>query len=344
MNSFIWAVIGLHLLSSKPANHFPAHLLGVNCLIWATQSLLLVSILLWNWPVAKIVRPSTATLLGPALYFYYVVVHNPAFRFRLSHLIHFIPALVVATALLGNISYLRRTIDYQILISLGAYSSLIVFNLLLKKREGFKHVENDLENAQSWLWIVAGMLAFFFFGDVYIYRELSQGSELNNSIGLLFSSWVSFLFTALALWFFLRRSPLLEWMYSFGEQHKKYSSSKLTPELCENYFQKLERLMESEQPYTQGNVKIMDIAKILDIPTRYLSEVINLQRGVSFPQYLNGYRVEKAKSLLSQPGDISITGVMFEAGFNTKSSFNKEFKRLEGMSPSAYRHLQFNGQ
>lgn len=338
INSFIWLLIALHLLTSRPVNHVPAHLLGINCLLWAIQSLLLVSILLWDWQVAKILRPSLATLLGPALYFYYLVVNKPNFHFKAYHLAHFIPALIVATAFLGNIWYLRITIDYQILMSLGTYSAIIVFNLLTSNDESFKHIEDNVRNAVSWLWIVCGMLGFFFLGDVYIFIEFSRGYQLNNSYGLLFSSWVTLLFTAIALWCFLHRSPLLEWMYSLGEKHKKYSKSKLTQELCDNYFQQLEVLMKDEQLYTQGHIKIVDIARRLNIPARHLSEVVNQKLDGSFPQYLNSYRVEKAKSLLSQSDKFSVTDVMFNAGFNTKSSFNKEFKRIVGISPSAYRN------
>jgi len=337
INSFIWALIALHLLSSKALIHFPARLLGVNCLIWAAQSLLLASILLWEWPLAKMLRPSIATLLGPALYFYYLVVDKPDFRFKTYHLAHCIPALLIAIAFIADISYLRITIDYQILISLGAYSLIIVFNLLTKHGNQLKHIGDNASKALTWLWIVTGMLVFFFLGDLYITIELSQGRTVNKSIGLLFSSWVTLMFTAMALWIFLRRSPLLEWMFSLGEKNKKYSKSKLKPEQCDVYFQQLEQLMKDEQPFTAGNLKIGDIAKQLNIPARHLSEVINQKLGDGFSQYLNNYRVETAKHLLSQSNEIQITDVMFNAGFNTKSSFNKEFKRLVGVSPSEYR-------
>ena len=95
--------------------------------------------------------------------------------------------------------------------------------------------------------------------------------------------------------------------------------------------------MENERPYTQGNVKIVDIAKRLNIPARYLSEVVNQKFGYSFPKYLNSYRVQEAKKLLSMSDELPITEVMLNAGFSTKSSFNSEFKRIVGVSPSVYR-------
>lgn len=58
---------------------------------------------------------------------------------------------------------------------------------------------------------------------------------------------------------------------------------------------------------------------------------------ISVSQYVNGYRVQAACELL-EAGDEPISAVMFEGGFLTKSNFNREFLRVTGKSPSAWRN------
>ncbi|WP_245413393.1 helix-turn-helix domain-containing protein [Mangrovicella endophytica] len=81
------------------------------------------------------------------------------------------------------------------------------------------------------------------------------------------------------------------------------------------------------------------IARRLRRPARDVSGAINRTRGMSVSQYVNGYRVERACRLLLDTAD-PITRIMLDAGFGTKSNFNREFQRVTGMTPSAYRRAK----
>jgi AraC-like DNA-binding protein len=63
---------------------------------------------------------------------------------------------------------------------------------------------------------------------------------------------------------------------------------------------------------------------------------INRVRRQNVSQYINGYRIEEACRLLRET-DKPVTSVMFEAGFETKSNFNREFRRATGASPAEWR-------
>lgn len=72
------------------------------------------------------------------------------------------------------------------------------------------------------------------------------------------------------------------------------------------------------------------------LPARQISEAINRTTGNNVSQFVNGRRIAAACEILENT-DLSVTQAMFEAGFYTKSNFNREFKRVTGLPPSAWR-------
>ncbi|WP_370980989.1 helix-turn-helix domain-containing protein [Agaribacterium sp. ZY112] len=190
-----------------------------------------------------------------------------------------------------------------------------------------------------WLWLVSGMMLISVVVDIAILIELMLTNKpLAESVWLAFGSTLFLLFSAFVLLCFLRRSSLFEWVYVLGEaRRQKYASSKLTDEDCKQYFKKLERLLNSNKPYKDGRLKLGDVAKLLELNPRVLSEVVNRRCAMNFSSYLNTYRVEEVKRLLLAEPEKNITELMFDSGFVTKSTFNKEFARVCGCSPSAYR-------
>ncbi len=72
------------------------------------------------------------------------------------------------------------------------------------------------------------------------------------------------------------------------------------------------------------------------MPARHVSTAINRQHGVNVSHYINGFRLDEACRLLAET-DLSVTEVHLEAGFQTKSNFNREFRRKFGQSPSEWR-------
>ncbi|MCG8435795.1 MAG: helix-turn-helix domain-containing protein, partial [Gammaproteobacteria bacterium] len=90
--------------------------------------------------------------------------------------------------------------------------------------------------------------------------------------------------------------------------------------------------------YKEESATLRTAAKKLGIPARRLSESVNRVYGESYSRRMNRLRVEEAKRLLRDHPGKAMLEVMYEAGFRTKSSFNKEFRALEGVSPSEYQN------
>lgn len=104
---------------------------------------------------------------------------------------------------------------------------------------------------------------------------------------------------------------------------------------------RIREFMVAEQPYLDPELTIKTMADQLDMEVRELSLLINTYFKQNFYDFLNQYRIEKAKELLKDPQNkkLTILEILFSVGFNSKSSFNTSFKKLSGLTPTEYRQV-----
>jgi len=95
--------------------------------------------------------------------------------------------------------------------------------------------------------------------------------------------------------------------------------------------------VEAQKPYLNSDLNLADLAHQVAMTAREVSELLNGSLGVHFFDFVNGYRVEYAKTLLLDTPKRSIIQVLHDSGFNSKSSFNTAFKKHAGLTPSAFR-------
>ncbi len=100
---------------------------------------------------------------------------------------------------------------------------------------------------------------------------------------------------------------------------------------------RFDRLMREERLFAIPDLDIITLARRLGLPVRQLSAAINLVHGRNISQIVNEYRINEAARLLGTT-DGRITDIMFASGFQTKSNFNREFRRVTGVNPSEYRN------
>ena len=105
------------------------------------------------------------------------------------------------------------------------------------------------------------------------------------------------------------------------------------------YLQLIQRYMLETKPHLDSNLTVTQLANGMGISTHHLSHVINTELDQNFFDFINNYRIADAKRILDEDaqGKRSITEVMYDVGFNSKSVFNTYFKKLTGMTPSQYR-------
>jgi AraC-like DNA-binding protein len=97
--------------------------------------------------------------------------------------------------------------------------------------------------------------------------------------------------------------------------------------------------VENKKPYLNPELTLDQLAMQLSLKPRVLSNVINDELGHSFYDFINRYRINEASRLLTKPKDkkITILEVLYEVGFNSKSSFNTLFKKYTGLTPSEFK-------
>jgi AraC-like DNA-binding protein len=123
------------------------------------------------------------------------------------------------------------------------------------------------------------------------------------------------------------------------ETKVKYASSRLTEAEANQFADKLNNFMVSEKPFLNPNLTLQQLGSELKISTHYLSQIINEKFNLNFFDYINQFRVEEFKLKISDPQfeNYSFLGIAFDCGFNSKSAFNRIFKKFTNLTPSQYK-------
>lgn len=119
---------------------------------------------------------------------------------------------------------------------------------------------------------------------------------------------------------------------------KKYHKSGLSVEDSEILQRQLALLMHDEKLFCNSELSLADLASRLNSLPNHLSQVINEREGKNFYDYINTLRIEEFKRLATSPDSRKYTlmALAEASGFNSKSSFNRYFKKISGQSPSEY--------
>ncbi|CAG5006639.1 hypothetical protein DYBT9275_03867 [Dyadobacter sp. CECT 9275] len=127
---------------------------------------------------------------------------------------------------------------------------------------------------------------------------------------------------------------------SLLQKKKTISDQKL-----EVYQKRLLEIMEAEKPYMDSEITLPKLGKILLLNTYQTSYLINTCFGENFYTFINRYRLEECKKMLSSSdySHLSILGIAYESRFNSKTAFNTAFKKHTGCSPKEFRDRNIHG-
>ncbi|MDR2237975.1 MAG: helix-turn-helix domain-containing protein [Chryseobacterium sp.] len=119
---------------------------------------------------------------------------------------------------------------------------------------------------------------------------------------------------------------------------KKYQKSGLTEDHIGEIHTALMQVLDSEKPFVNPNLTLNELAGILDVHPNHLSQVINSREDKNFYELINEKRIEEFLKRIAQPESRQYTllSIAFECGFNSKTSFNRNFKKYTGVTPSEY--------
>jgi AraC-like DNA-binding protein len=263
-------------------------------------------------------------------------------------------AEIIAQSQAAHLSF-RFQLYNWLLVCQGLSYLLMTLVILKKYNSRIKNVFSTIEKIKlGWLQTITYSVIFLwviFMAENALYLEGFNLSSFNLSTFL-----AAALVCAMGYWGMLRSEAfedpsVVEAIHQMPEvsseqksegQQKpgiKYEKSGLSPELAEKYLDELVRLMQDERPYTDNELTLSRLAGMLSITPHNLSEVINTRLQKTFYDFINQYRIEQAKADLADPEKqhFKILSIAFDAGFNSKATFNTIFKKQTNLTPQEYR-------
>ena len=149
--------------------------------------------------------------------------------------------------------------------------------------------------------------------------------------------WLAIALIILFLAYYQMVSPSV-FQFERLSKASKYALSKFTQEDLDHLKLKLEEVMHKKKPYLNSKLLKSELAVMLDINAPDLSRLLNERIGMNFFEYINYHRIHEFIRLAKSPKieEKTLLGLAQEAGFHSKSTFNKSFKQIMGCPPSEY--------
>lgn len=362
---FLLFFISIFLFTSDRGKRISNILLGAFFLaifLNLADSFLLLKQVYFAYPSWALWSSSMILLFGPLLYFYTASVIYKDFGFTGKKLFHFLPFVFFFIA--TEIAYLSAGHDKELEILKGIYyrklpSSVYIFSVLfylhfivylvmayLSVKRHQKIAANVYSNAQkvTMSWLRLNIWFFLFIIVMGAVNSYLSFQSLSNAyfvvLGIMI--FVLLLFIVFILFKALRNPG----MFSVWEEKEieevmnvKYATSNVAVDEKKTILAKLQQHMAANKPYLEPDLTLDQLAAQLSVKPKLLSQVINEMAEQNFFEFINQYRIEEAKRLLTNPKDkkITVLEVLYEVGFNSKSSFNTLFKKETGLTPSEFK-------
>ena len=308
-------------------------------------------------------RNTFAFLQIAVFYLYVLSVCYSDFKIKAKYIIHLLPFLIANVILLPRF----YTVDvsskndflknYQSMIELQFNHILIhiqivvyiiaVFMVLRKAKKLYlENYSGTSINSYNWLFQFTIVLTILYL--IALLKNIFKFSDYPN-----ISEWIKIgllLFQLLIICWYLFKALNNPGLFRNIDSKLKLvkdliSEEKNSEQLALNETEqngdllKLKKYMVEEKPFLNPSLTIQDISSDIEIPVRDLSLLINHKLGQHFYDFVNAYRVENAMDILKDTtkSKVTILEILYQVGFNSKSSFNTAFKKYTGNTPTDYR-------
>jgi len=305
--------------------------------------------------------PFVAFTYGPLLLLYVNFMTNPLRKFNWFALLHFIPFLVFFTVSvifrekpilkdLGSFFVPDRFISLRIVYSVCFFLSVTIYSILAfveikKHQDNLKNLVSYTSGVITLNWLKIVSISFYL---AYFILFILGGLNIIGNYIPFDPYFVIFGFIALFSFvysFYGIKQPVI-----FGEELKpedeedkneseKYVKSGLKEDQATEYLQNLITFVEEKKPYLDRNLSIHQLSLMTGIPRHFITQILNEYHKKNFFLFINEYRVKEVIKKFSDPrfNFYTILAIAFDAGFNSKTTFNAIFKNLTGVTPSEFR-------
>ena len=123
-----------------------------------------------------------------------------------------------------------------------------------------------------------------------------------------------------------------------NKHDEKYKNSKITEAECKAVCEKLYKYVETEKPFTNPDIKIVDLAQALNCSSHTLSFIFNQYLTKNYYDFINEYRIKEFQRLVADVDSsrYTLSALAEQCGFSSRASFFRSFKKLTGITPNEY--------
>lgn len=345
LNGFVFAFLLFEKKENRQANRFLSLTILSMCLTF-TPFILDASI--WNAYQWLAWLPfSLSYWIGPAFYFYIKTLTESPGSFRKQDLWHFSPiilnyihsiyhVIVVKTNPWPWFHHIAELLESAAILSVLIY---LIFSFKLVKSYQLSLLNNvsytemiDLRWVSRFIFVIAGSCVLML---VFLITSMIAGGKYT------LQEWDDPRAFALLVY-----AGGLYWLSISGfKQAQTHRIIALEEANEQDYdgqsevIQKLSSAIESDKLYRNPELSLSDLSRSVEVSERLISNAINQELGKNFFQLINEYRVEEVKERLKDPKNdhLKILSLAFDAGFNSKASFNRVFKAYTGQTPKDYK-------
>jgi AraC-like DNA-binding protein len=304
--------------------------------------------------------PFVAFTYGPLLFLYVKFMTRPEKKFNWLSILHFIPFVIFLTVSIifraqPLVDDLRkffvpdRFISLRIIYSFSFFLSVTIYSIL-----AFIDINRHQKNLMNLVSYTSGIItlnwlkiiSISFYAAYFILFILGGINMLGNYIPFDpyfviygFITLFSFVYS-----FYGIKQPVifgqeLKSDSNFKTEQEKYAKSGLKEEQANKYLKTLISFVEEKKPYLDRDLTIQDLSSMTSIPRHYITQILNEKHKKNFFTFINEYRVKEVIERYSDPkfSNYTILAIAFDAGFNSKTTFNSIFKNQTGLTPSEYR-------
>lgn len=298
-----------------------------------------------SFPKLSIWAIGLGSLYGPIIYFYVRSLTTTFKKLSRKDIIHFI--LPVSQYLLVIFKFMT-TNNMKLSNFIGLYVNItnLIFitiylglsYLLLKKyKDEFNQCYSEAEK-YNLKWITVILISIFisviFSALIFVFWKV-YSIEIDNMLHYLVAIPVVFVFI---LGVYGTKHKELE-IYISNQGNDNRRAQKQSNNLNENSIQKVDNLFNDSKPFLDPDLNIQKLASLCKVPINELSFILNNHYKQSFFDFINSKRVKEVQKRIEK-GDIenfTMLSIALDCGFNSKSSFNRLFKKYTNLTPSQYK-------
>lgn len=345
-------VVGVFLITLKKGNRAAnislASFLILKAICYSGEILTGYRYFIENLPFLFVITTSVDFLLGPSLFFYTTALMYKEFKFQRKHLWHvllFLLYLVYFSIVFfiyhaEGLNFLYGRTYHNLISTSVMHFQFIVYSVLCLVL--IKKYQRELKSEYSSIdKIKMSWLFFLISGFIIIWSAANLNflfSFFSASILLPWELLITFIFIfANAIVYKGLQQPELFSGFPEREPVQKYAKTSLHDKKKDEYLERILAFMEEEKPYLNPTITLNEFADKICIPAHYISQILNTSLNQNFFDFINSRRIEESKLNIKNNSGNTILEILYDAGFNSKASFNRAFKKHTGMTPSEYK-------